>query len=347
MELLHKERKQWRENSLLQSQSILRLSQELDNLRKQKEILQEKLLKSATQDQMKKCNTCNENKDLKNFYCDKKTKKHKARCTACNSYAALQRNRKLGITPKEKPIINGKKECVKCHQMVEIKYFWKDKSVNTQNNLAARCISCKSKDMKNWRDNNKEQIILKSKMKWKNMSQLDRLASEKKKKFWRDNTEGGKKFKKRKSEEGKKRYFEIKNDPVAYNLKLEKDRKYETERRKNNPQFRLKQNLSRRVRGALTKFKTKKNISTLELTGINNIQSLMHYIAKQFKCDLKGKPMTWGNYGEWHIDHIKPCASFDLKCPIQQKKCFHYTNLQPLWAIDNLKKHAKLNYEDK
>ena len=53
IELLHKERKQWRENSLLQSQSILRLSQELDNLRKQKEILQEKLLKSATQDQIK------------------------------------------------------------------------------------------------------------------------------------------------------------------------------------------------------------------------------------------------------------------------------------------------------
>ena len=50
IELLHKERKQWRENSLLQTKSILRLSQELDNLRKQKEILQEKLLKSATQD---------------------------------------------------------------------------------------------------------------------------------------------------------------------------------------------------------------------------------------------------------------------------------------------------------
>jgi len=50
IELLRKERKQWRENSLLQSQSILRLSQELDNLRKQKEILHEKLLKSATQD---------------------------------------------------------------------------------------------------------------------------------------------------------------------------------------------------------------------------------------------------------------------------------------------------------
>ena len=50
IELLRKERKQWRENSLLQTKSILRLSQELDNLRKQKEILHEKLLKSATQD---------------------------------------------------------------------------------------------------------------------------------------------------------------------------------------------------------------------------------------------------------------------------------------------------------
>ena len=50
IELLHKERKQWRENTILTNKAILRLSQELDNLRKQKEILQEKLLKSATQD---------------------------------------------------------------------------------------------------------------------------------------------------------------------------------------------------------------------------------------------------------------------------------------------------------
>ena len=49
-EMIKMERKQWRENSLLQSQSILRLSQELDNLRKQKEMLQEKLLKVVTND---------------------------------------------------------------------------------------------------------------------------------------------------------------------------------------------------------------------------------------------------------------------------------------------------------
>jgi len=53
--------------------------------------------------------------------------------------------------------------------------------------------------------------------------------------------------------------------------------------------------------------------------------------------------MTWEKYGfrGWHVDHIRPCASFDLTDPAQQRACFHYTNLQPLWAKDNLAKHAK------
>jgi DNA/RNA endonuclease G (NUC1) len=54
--------------------------------------------------------------------------------------------------------------------------------------------------------------------------------------------------------------------------------------------------------------------------------------------------MNWENYGKngWHIDHIIPCASFDLTDPKQQKNCFHYTNLQPLWAADNIRKSDKI-----
>lgn len=53
--------------------------------------------------------------------------------------------------------------------------------------------------------------------------------------------------------------------------------------------------------------------------------------------------MSWenrGNFG-WHVDHIKPCASFDLTKPEEQAKCFHYTNLQPLWARENIAKGDK------
>ena len=52
--------------------------------------------------------------------------------------------------------------------------------------------------------------------------------------------------------------------------------------------------------------------------------------------------MNWNNcgLGGWEIDHILPCNSFDLSDPKQQELCFNYTNLQPLWAIDNIKKGA-------
>ncbi len=74
---------------------------------------------------------------------------------------------------------------------------------------------------------------------------------------------------------------------------------------------------------------------TMELTGCS-AEYLKKYLETKFK-----KGMTWENHGRkgWHIDHIKPCASFDLSNLRQQKKCFHYKNLQPLWAEENLRKN--------
>ena len=63
---------------------------------------------------------------------------------------------------------------------------------------------------------------------------------------------------------------------------------------------------------------------------------LKEYLEKQFE-----KGMSWKNYGEWHIDHIKPCASFSLINEEEQKECFHYTNLRPLWAEENLSRPKK------
>jgi len=66
---------------------------------------------------------------------------------------------------------------------------------------------------------------------------------------------------------------------------------------------------------------------------------LRDHIASQFTDG-----MTWGNYGEWEVDHIRPCASFDLTDEAQRRTCFHFTNLQPLWRKDNREKCAKLDW---
>lgn len=78
-----------------------------------------------------------------------------------------------------------------------------------------------------------------------------------------------------------------------------------------------------------------KSGSTLKLIGCNK-----EFLLRSLEYDfLPG--MSWDNYGEWHIDHIRPCASFDLSKPSEQRKCFNYRNLQPLWAKDNLSKGSK------
>ena len=84
---------------------------------------------------------------------------------------------------------------------------------------------------------------------------------------------------------------------------------------------------------------SKKDKKTTEYLGCDK-KTLYNHLDKQFKDG-----MTWENKGEWHIDHIRPCASFNLELEDERMKCFHYTNLQPLWATDNLSKSAK--YDEK
>jgi len=97
------------------------------------------------------------------------------------------------------------------------------------------------------------------------------------------------------------------------------------------------------VRGMLysrvKRFKTGIKTSSLKILGCS-IDFLKSYLEGKF---LPG--MSWNNHGMngWHIDHIRPCKSFDMTKIEDVEKCFHYTNLQPLWGSDNIRKGAKWN----
>jgi len=79
---------------------------------------------------------------------------------------------------------------------------------------------------------------------------------------------------------------------------------------------------------------------TLEYVGCS-LETLRTHIERQFT-----EGMNWDNQGEWHIDHIKPCASFNLDNEDERHQCFHYTNLQPLWGPDNLSKSDNYDSDD-
>jgi hypothetical protein len=116
--------------------------------------------------------------------------------------------------------------------------------------------------------------------------------------------------------------------------------KYHAKRMINDLNYHLRHNLSTRIADAVKQQNFKKTNCFIKLLGCN-YSILKQHLEKQFKPG-----MSWSNYGNknqgWHVDHIKPCASFDLIKEEEQRKCFHYTNLQPLWAKDNLKKGAKI-----
>ena len=112
---------------------------------------------------------------------------------------------------------------------------------------------------------------------------------------------------------------------------------YQVARCKIDPAFKLEKTLRCRLYHALKNQKADKKFRTKQLTGCE-FKFLKGYLEGKFT-----EGMTWENHGTWHIDHKRPCCSFNLLNDDDQKQCFHYTNLQPLWAKDNLMKGGKFN----
>jgi hypothetical protein len=133
------------------------------------------------------------------------------------------------------------------------------------------------------------------------------------------------KYRKRVQEEKGKRWAEGRKRNDAY----------KAQRLQADLSFRFAHNLRTRYNQALRRKESPKSTSVTKLAGCS-IGDLRAHIQAQFQPG-----MTWGNWAPdgWHLDHIKPIASFDRP---DHPDCWHYSNLQPLWAEENLKKGARL-----
>lgn len=211
------------------------------------------------------------------------------------------------------------KTCSKCGQEKSLDCF--RKKYKNQDKRASQCKVCADLQRKKWAQANPEKVRA-NRARWrKNHPEKDRLCSGR----WRRNN----------PEKARARDAQWQRENPEKCCVMRN--KYRRKRMQQDIHYRLRCRIAVRILQALKS--AAKQSSTTGLLGCS-IVYLNTWLELQFQDG-----MTWENHGPkgWHIDHIKPCKEFDLTCPKQQQQCFHYTNLQPLWAKDNLVKGDKWN----
>jgi hypothetical protein len=214
------------------------------------------------------------------------------------------------------------KICNKCKKLLLISNFSKDK--RKTDGLMSLCRNCYSKRNKEYYNAHKSEYSVRAKR-------------------WRDSHQ--ELLRERRKRDIKKRriWFNtwVKNHPKRWRELI----KRRTEKERNSPELKLKKSLRNRLRIALLgKNKSDRTLNLLSMP----ITDFKKYLESKF---LPG--MSWDNYGrwkrgtpmKWHVDHIKPCDVFDLTKPEEQRACFHWSNMQPMWANENCTKKAKIDYK--
>ena len=264
----------------------------------------------------KTCTKCNQSKPLAEFYKEKANKDGRQRyCITC----AKQNNSSwYKAANKQVTITIDVKICSCCGETKYYKEFHKQQK--SKDGLQSRCKLCVNVTKKEW--------LLKN-PNWAK----DKYAalSEEKRKSVNLQTKNWCKINSEKVKQGNKNWRQANKEKHYQQSKKSRKKQYH-----NNPDVKIIMSLRTRLYQALKG--TNKSNSTLTLLGCS-IEHFKIYIKALF---VEG--MSWNNHGEWHLDHIKPCASFNLLDKEQQKECFHFTNFQPLWAEENINKSDKIDW---
>lgn len=227
-----------------------------------------------------------------------------------------------------------KKICTKCHIEKQLNEFSLDK--NTKSGLRSHCKKCISERY----ILNREKILSDQKKNYnpekareyylKNINRINKRCRE----YYDQNRDNILLTKKTNYDRQSRKEYYLKNKERLNKIKS----KSISSKRNSDPIFRLKHNLSCLIRNGIKRKGYIKSKNTEDIIGCT-FKELMEYLSSMF---LDG--MSFDNHGEWHVDHVIPLATANTEEEVIRLN--HYTNLQPLWAKDNLAKGSKY-YESK
>lgn len=277
----------------------------------------------------KMCSKCKILKDIDSFSKDKSKKDgYRSKCIIC--YSAYQKEyreknkEKIANNQKEYRQKNKNKISIAQHSYRSTN---KDKLSAYHKKYVESCKSVIKEYQKQYRKNNIDRI--KEHDKQYRSENLDKIKAYRRQYYL---------LNKEKIRNHGRLYYDLNKDKIKNKTKeyrkFNKVRLREAKKKRLdiNPEIKLAKILRCRIRMVLKVNNYKKCDSTFNLLGCSK-QFFKDYIVSKFT-----KGMTLENHGinGWHLDHIKPCSSFDLSDPEQQKICFHYTNYQPLWATSEI-----------
>jgi hypothetical protein len=233
-------------------------------------------------------------------------------CKECKNWNHRSPKSKEKEQTKWRLLAIGLKYCPNCNTLKNVNEF----ALNGVHNDGLRAYCKKCDNERGLKYTQREDIRKRKHEKESTREFLDNLATR------RRNSE--------KYQSNAKKYRESSPVYSAYTQEYRK-RKY----------VRIRRNISTRIWSELRLYNTTKESSFNEYLGCTT-EFFMSYIQDRFT-----EGMSWDNWGrgsdKWHIDHIHPCADFNMFDDMEVRKCFHYTNQQPLWEPENLRKNNKYN----
>jgi Iap family predicted aminopeptidase len=203
------------------------------------------------------------------------------------------------------------KTCSKCNGLKEFDCFVKSK-IN-KDGYCGTCKDCRREINQKNREFDKKYLleynlknikIIKNKRKIYNLENQDKIEE-----YW-------------------KKYYKLNKQKI-----IKRVSNYSSNRKKIDSFYRLKATIRTRISDCISGRGYIKDKTSQKLLG-TKFEKVKSHLEKLFT-----EGMSWDNYGKWHVDHIMPLVSAKNKEELY--KLFHYKNLQPLWAIDNLRKGGK------